>query len=324
MFSTPVHIAPSPHKIFLRAKILSIGSCFAQVIGQQLQENKFDTFINPFGTLYNPAALFRMLHQSINQMLPSEETYLVREGMHYNYKFHSDFSAPHRKDLEAQIEQAITSTHQFLEMADWLLITLGTAFSYEKVDTQLLVSNCHKMPASHFHKRMLEVEEISLRFDQLLRAMDAFNPRLRYIFTVSPVRHIRDTLQQNSVSKASLRVAVDLIQQKHADKVFYFPSYEIMMDELRDYRFYKADMIHPSEVAEHYIWEKFASTYLDKEALQFIANWEKLKKAIQHKPFHPESSHHQNFLKKTITQLQQLSNKVDVSQEISYLEKQLK
>lgn len=324
MFTTPIHIQPAPSKITLGSRILSIGSCFAQVIGQRLWENKFDTFTNPFGTLYNPASLFRLMHESINNCMPTEETYLVNQGIHFNYKFHSDFSASDRKDLEAQIEQALTSTHQFLESADWLIITLGTAFSYELTDSGLIVSNCHKMTAKNFHKRILDVEEIAHRFDQMFMAMEAINPKLQYIFTVSPVRHTRDTLVQNSVSKASLRVAVELIQNKHADKVHYFPSYEIMMDELRDYRFYKADMIHPSEVAEDYIWKKFVNSFLHEAAIQFIKEWQPLTKSLQHQAFRPESAAHQAFLKKTIAQLQRLSNKVDVSQEIKNLEQQLK
>lgn len=324
MFTTPVHVPLVDTKILLGSRILSIGSCFAQVIGNRFKESKFNTFINPFGTLYNPASLFRLIHESVNSCMPKEDTYLVNQGVHFNYKFHSEFSASNRKDLEAQIEQAITSTQQFLESANWLIITLGTAYSYELTESGLIVSNCHKKPAANFQKRMLDVEEISHRFDQMFMAMEAYNPTLKYIFTVSPVRHTRDTLVQNSVSKATLRVAAELIRKKHEDKVYYFPSYEIMMDELRDYRFYKADMIHPSEVAEDYIWKKFVDTYLDKEAIQFLKEWESLTKSLHHQAFRPESSVHQTFLKKTIARLQQLNNKVDVSQEIKHLEQQLK
>lgn len=324
MFTTPVHIPPVDAKIPLSSRILSIGSCFAQVIGNRLKASKFNTFINPFGTLYNPASLFRLIHESVNTHMPTEETYLVNQGIHFNYKFHSDFAASKREELEAQIEQAMTSTHRFLETADWLIITLGTASTYELADSGLIVSNCHKVPAKTFQKRMLEVEEIAHRFDQMFMAMEAYNPSVKYILTVSPVRHTRDTLVQNSVSKATLRVAAELIKKKHEDKVYYFPSYEIMMDELRDYRFYKADMIHPSEVAEAYIWNKFVDTYLDQEAVAFLQEWEPLTRSLHHQAFHPASDAHQRFLKKTIVRLQQLSNKVDVSQEIKHLEQQLK
>lgn len=324
MFFTPVHIPPVKDKIKLGSHILSAGSCFAQVIGNRLRENKFETFINPFGTIYNPASLFRLIHLSVNKAMPPEDTYVVNNGIHFNYKFHSDFSASNRKDLEAQIAQAITSTHEFLKSAEWVILTLGTAYCYETTnDHTRIVSNCHKMPAKNFRKRILQVEEISHRFEQMLMEIHTLNPQLKFIFTVSPVRHIRDTLIQNSISKAALRVAVELIKENHPEKVHYFPSYEIMTDELRDYRFYKADMIHPSEVAEDHIWKKFVDIYFHKEAIEFLSEWEHIRKALHHKAFRPESMAHQEFIRKTIGNLQQLSKKVDVSQEIKSLEQQL-
>lgn len=323
MFRTPVNIESSPHKIQLNSAILSTGSCFAQVIGKRLMENKLPVLVNPFGTLYNPASIFRLLHDAINAYMPQEETYISRHDIHFNYKFHSDFSAENREALEAQIEQALLSTREFLKTADWIIITLGTAYAYERTDNGRIVANCHKMPSSYFNKRLLTPEEIQTRFEQVYLAMNAFNEKARFIFTVSPVRHIRDTLVQNSVSKASLRLAIEQILRHHPDKTHYFPSYEIMMDDLRDYRFYKADMIHPTEVAEDYIWNQWVNTYMHDEAIAFMSQWKKIQQALEHRPFHPASEQHQRFILKTIEQLNHLSNKVDVSSELKVLKQQL-
>ncbi len=293
-------------------------------MGQRLIENKFQALVNPFGTLYNPASVFHLLQDTINLYLPHEDTYLTRDGIYYNYMFHSDFSADSRDNLESRIEREFQKTREFLKNAEWIIVTLGTAFTYEMMTNGRIVANCHKMPADQFNKRLLSPEEIQTRFEQFYLTMKAFNENARFIFTVSPVRHVRDTLVQNSVSKASLRLAIENILQYHPENTHYFPSYEIMMDDLRDYRFYQADMLHPSDVAEEYIWEKWAHTYMDEEVLEFISQWKKVRKAIGHRAFHPSSSQHQRFILKTVEQLEHLNEKVDLANEINDLKKQLR
>ncbi|MEM9673734.1 MAG: GSCFA domain-containing protein [Bacteroidota bacterium] len=323
MFRTEVTIPPLNKSIALGDPVCLIGSCFAQTMGERFQQNKFTTYFNPFGTLYNPASIFRLLHDAINQSMPGEHTYLVNQGIHLNYQFHSDFSSSSEDDLRAQIEQALISTRSFLKDCRWLVITLGSAYCYELQENSQIISNCHKMPSHLFQRRLLDPDEIVMRFEQLYGALAALNPDMKYIFTVSPVRHLRDTLVQNSVSKAVLRVAVNSIQETHSNTVHYFPSYELMMDDLRDYRFYRADMLHPTEVAEDYIWQKLAESYFSQEAQDFIKTWAPLQKALQHRAFHPKSEAHQQFLRKTIAQLKQLTNRVDVNPEIKELEQQL-
>ena len=303
--------------------VFSIGSCFAQVLGSQLQASKFSACVNPFGIVYNPASIFRLLHNAINSTLPPENTYLTNQGICYNYMFHSDFSSTYQEDLKAQVEQSVLSAGKYLKKTKWLIITLGTAFCYEKKDDGQLVTNCHKMPSGDFEKRMLTVDEIERRFDQLHYALQTSNPAIRYIFTVSPVRHIKNTLERDAVSKATLRLACEHIQNKYPEYVDYFPSYEIMMDDLRDYRFYEADMIHPNEVAQQYIWEKFTTAYFDEATLAFIKKWEKVQKAICHKAFHPKSPAHQKFIRQTIQQLQDFNETINVEQEIKILRNQL-
>ena len=323
MFRTPVNPTPLLDPIRLEDHLLCIGSCFAQVMGRRFEENKFMTCINPFGIVYNPISVCQLLQSTVQEKLPAASTYLERDGLHFNYLFHSDFHAPIQAALQAQIALAMTDTREFLRTTDWLIITLGTAFYYEHTATRQVVANCHKMPARTFQKQRLEPSQIVEAFEELLPKMQAFNPTLRYLFTVSPVRHVRDTLVQNSVSKAALRLAVDQLQQQHPDKIHYFPSYEIMLDDLRDYRFYTADMLHPSEVAEEYIWDKLVHSCLAPEVVDFLLEWRPLQRAMQHRPFHPTSAAHQQFLRRTLQQLKQLSDKVDVHNEIQHLEQQL-
>ncbi len=323
MFRTDFTPVPSEKKISLTSAIFSIGSCFAQVMGNKLQENKFQSYINPFGIIYNPASIFRLSHNAINCFYPSEHTYLVNKGIHFNYLFHSSFSATSKEKLQHQLEQVIVSAGESLKKANWLIVTLGTAFCYENKETGQLVTNCHKMPAATFNRRMLTVEEIVRRFDQVFFALNAYNPDLNYIFTVSPVRHTKNTIEKDSVSKAVLRLACEEIVQKYPHCVQYFPSYEIMMDDLRDYRFYQSDLIHPNDIAEDYIWQKFVDTYLDEESKNFLKDWKKVSKALKHKPFFPDSSEYQSFIHKTIARLQSLNSKVNVSNEIQMLRQQL-
>ncbi|MDF9796012.1 hypothetical protein OKW21_001275 [Catalinimonas alkaloidigena] len=323
MFRTPVTVNPSPHKIQLGSKVLSIGSCFAQAIGRRLAENKFQAYTNPFGTLFNPASIFNLLSLSLNNQLPEENSYLKRDHMHYNYLLHSDFASQNKEMLEDQIGNALSQTHDFIKGADWLIITLGTAFYYQKKDTGDIVANCHKMPSDFFEKKIFQSAEVKKHFTHFYQAFQTLNPKAQIIFTVSPVRHIRDTLIQNTVSKATLRLAVEEIIQHYPENTTYFPSYEFMMDDLRDYRFYKADMIHPTEVAEDYIWEQWVKTYLHVEAREFLKEWEKIKRALAHRSFQPASERHQQFILKTIEQLNLLSKQVDVSNEVQALKSQL-
>jgi lysophospholipase L1-like esterase len=323
MFRTEIKLQPSPHKIDHQQHLISIGSCFAGAVGQRLVRNKFKALVNPFGTIYNPASIFRLLHDALQSILPEEDTYLHRDGIFFNYKFHSDFSAEDRKGLQAQIEQALNSTREQIRKSQWLIITLGTAYCYELKENRLIVANNHKMPAELFHKRMIEPEEISIRFEQLLPSLMSANPDIRIIFTVSPVRHLRDSLVKNTLSKASLRLAVDRLIRQNPEQISYFPGFELMMDDLRDYRFYDRDMLHPSEMAEDYIWQKFCDTFMDRETEELLSKWEKLSRALHHKPFHPRSAGHQQFLKNIIEQLRQLPAYMQVEEDIRYLEKQL-
>lgn len=320
-FRTVLNAGVSTHTISLSDKILTLGSCFADAIGSRLVRSKVQTLANPFGVLYNPHSIHRLLQYTVfNEPVP-EHTFLKHQDIYLNYDFHSELSALQKETLQHTLRNMIGSTHHFLKDAQWLLITYGTAWVYERVDTGEVVANCHKQPANQFQKSLLAHDTIVQSFDTIYRALKEFNPDIRIILTVSPVRHIKDTLELNSVSKSILRVACHSLQQAYTD-VDYYPAYEMQLDDLRDYRFYKADMIHPTEQAEDYIWEQFAARYFDGSLKSFIEKWKHIQQALAHKAFHPSSDAHQKFLKDTLKKLEELKSLVNVDEEIAFVKSQ--
>ena len=322
IFRTPFEIPESSIKINLETPVLTLGSCFADCMGTYFRENKFSVLANPFGTVYNPMSIFGLCSYAIRHSYPEADTYLFYQGLHANYDFHSSFSDPEKPRTISDIKHSIDLTHDFLANARFLIITLGTAWVYRRKDNQAIVSNCHKLPGSRFRKELLSQKQILNAFEQFKRLLNDKYPEISILLTVSPVRHIRDTIPLNQVSKSVLRLACYTLEN-HYPNVHYFPSYEIIMDDLRDYRFYKADMIHPNAEAEMYIWEKFAETWFDRETRDFLSTWGKAKKAIAHKPFNPNTDEHQRFLRETISTIKKLQHKADVTEELTLLKKQL-
>jgi hypothetical protein len=321
-FKTDVRVTPSQYKIDLKNRVFTTGSCFADAIGSRLLRYKFPVWANPFGNIYAPSAIHKVLQYSVYNESPPIHTYLQNQEIFFNYDFHSELSALNKSDLQQSINNIIGKAHYFIKDATWLVLTYGTAWVYNRKDTGELVANCHKMPADMFTKKLLKEREIVDSFHSMHAMLMELNPRLRIILTVSPVRHIKDTLELNSVSKAVLRVACHTLAEKFK-AVEYFPAYEMMIDDLRDYRFYKSDMLHPTEEAEDYIWEKFGERYFTKETDLFTNQWKSILTALSHKPFHPASEAHQQFLKLTLEKLEELKSKVDVKDEIAALKSQL-
>ncbi len=312
----------SDPKINHNSPLLTIGSCFSDSIGNKLIENKFDALVNPFGTVYNPISIHETLKNTIRLLYPSSQSYLLQQGLFFNYHFHSKFAAANEDDLVRQLTTAIDSSHAFIMESKVLIITYGTSFVYERTDTNEIVANCHKVPGSRFNKRLLSVEEILLSFQSLHKDITENLSVEKIILTVSPVRHIKDTLELNSLSKSILRIACQHLVNQYSN-VAYFPSFEIMMDDLRDYRFYKNDMIHPTDTAEDYMWEKFSKAYFNEPTLQFLKQWGEIKKAIAHRPIQADSPSHRNFLNETILRLEELKPLADVEKEITQLKSQL-
>lgn len=321
MFRTEIRLSPSEDKITYHTPVLSAGSCFASVMGQKMKENKLQVYSNPFGVIFNPVSLFNLISDSINNKVPDDRFYINNHGVYYNLNLHSDFASEDLSLLKRQVKDTFRKAGDFIRSTRWIIITLGTAWVYEQ-QNGLLVANCHKLPSNRFIKRLIATEEILSAFGQMYQLIQNLNKNIKFIITISPVRHIKDSLELNSVSKSVLRLASHQICTSYKN-VEYFPGYELMMDDLRDYRFYKRDMIHPTEVAEDYIWEKFSNRYFSEETISIISEWQQLKKSLSHKPFNPTSGAHQEFLRKTLLKLEKLNTQIDVQEEILDIKKQI-
>lgn len=321
-FRTPLNAGVSKHTFGLSDRIITIGSCFSDSIGHLLEDAKIKTLVNPFGTVYNPYSIHKLTRYAIFNESVAAHTNLIHGDIHLNYNFHSELSALSADALRGHLANAMGTAHHFIKDARWLMITYGTAWVYERNDTKEIVANCHKQPANTFSKYLMTQKKILESFAAMYDDLKKLNPGIRIILTVSPVRHIKDTLELNSVSKSILRIACHTLQETYAD-VSYFPAYEILLDDLRDYRFYKADMLHPTTEAENYIWEKFVSSYFNEELKEFLETWTSLRMALRHKPFHPASKAHQQFLRDTLKKLEALQSRVDLSHEIENLKESL-
>ena len=321
-FRTELILKSANHKISLYQPIVTLGSCFADSIGQKLSDSKFTVSANPFGTIYNPLSIHKLLLQSVYNQPSLEHTYLNNQEIALNYDFHSEFSGTSKNQIESKIKDAIGHTHHFLKKSNYLFLTYGTSWVYERLDTGEIVANCHKVPTQQFKKILLTQKKILESFDEMYRAIKIFNPDIRILLTVSPVRHLKDTIELNSVSKSILRLSCHTLTELYSD-VEYFPAYEILLDDLRDYRFYSSDLIHPTPDAIHYIWKKFATYYFDLETKIFLEEWQEIVKALSHKPFQPSTQAHQIFLKETLKRLQELSIKVNVDEEVKTIDAQL-
>ena len=322
-FRTELHLKASLFNFGLNNPIFTIGSCFADLIGEQLVQTKFKVSNNPLGVIYNPYSIHRALHYSLEFSLPAENTYVQHEGLWSNYEFHSSFSGLTKEEVILKISNSLRSAHNSLKETEVLLITYGSAWVYENIETGEVVANCHKVPAKNFKKILLNTEAIAESFRFLYQALKKQHSSLQIILSVSPVRHTKDILPLNQVSKSVLRLACHEIEAQCAD-VEYFPAYEIMMDDLRDYRFYQPDMIHPSDEAVNYIWHKFSERYFNDITKNFIDRWKSISTDLRHRPFHLQSDDHQNFLKQVLQKLEELKPTVNVDAEIATILLQLK
>lgn len=300
---TTVDIAPCEKQIGYGDNILLLGSCFADNIGAKFGEYYFQTTINPYGTLYNPASIAQVLSDSSDIGSQDPGLKLVQHnGLWHSMMHHGTFSAVDKEQLIARCEQSSAQLRIALQQATTLIITFGTAWVYEYQGQ--VVANCHKLPAQQFVRRRLTVDEIVDSWQPIIASM----LDKHWIFTVSPIRHIKDGLHENQLSKAILLQAIDRLtaQPLTAQRVSYFPSYEIMLDELRDYRFYAEDMVHPSPVAVEHIWQRFVDTYFSAHTQNEMRTLHQLWRDRHHRFLHPESPEAQLFAERTKTRLQEL------------------
>lgn len=322
-FRTVLSSSPSPFSIGLRDPCFTIGSCFADNLGLLLQKHKFEVLVNPFGTSYNPISIHKVMNYAIRNELPSAETYGELNETHFNFDFHSSFSALDPKLLHRNIANSIAKSHDFIKTATTLLITYGTSWVYERKDNGELVSNCHKVAAAHFNKQLLTQKKILESFENFYQQLNAINPNIRIILTLSPVRHLKDSLELNAVSKSILRLSCHTLSEMYP-QVEYFPAYEIVLDDLRDYRFYDRDLLHPSGEAIDYIWRFFGERFFTRDTAAFVKQWDEISKALAHRPYHPTSAMHQKFLSNLLSKLEELKRTLNVDKEISQVKSQLK
>ena len=325
-FRTQVELPERETEIRHSERIMLFGSCFAENIGNLLKENKFRCDVNPFGVLYNPLSIANALNQILEGKEYREEDLFFSGGLWHSWMHHSDFSAPSQEEALALVNSRLTKAKENLAKADWLVMTWGTAYVYIHQEMQKVVGNCHKQPDKTFRRLMLNAEAFVEECRDVLKKCREVNPNLKVLFTVSPIRHAKDGMHGNQLSKATLLLAIDEICRT-CPNCFYFPSYEIVMDELRDYRFYADDMIHLSSKAVEYIWECFSRCYFSKETQAIMKEWAEVKRALDHKPFRPNSDAYRAFLSQIVLKIMQMKEKfpyLEVQKEMELCEYRLK
>ncbi len=287
-------ILPFTQKINYTNKILLAGSCFAENIGETMHTHKFNVRTNPNGVLFNPASIAIALRRIIeNKKMQENELFFANECWN-SWEHHSRFSKPDKSNCLSEINKSISTTNEFIKKADWLFITFGSAFVYKHNSNGMLVGNCHKVPQKEFAKSLLTVSEIVADYNLLLQQLKAVNSKLKVVFTISPVRYIRDGVVKNNISKARLIEAVHELVNQHNNS-FYFPAYELVIDDLRDYRFYKQDLVHPNEQAIQYVFEKLVNTTFDEDTKILFEKIKDIITAKQHLPFNADTEAYRKF-----------------------------
>ena len=325
-FRVQVELPERETEILHSERIMLFGSCFAENIGNLLAENKFRCDMNPFGVLYNPLSIVGALRQIMDGKRYGEADLFASSGRWHSWMHHSDFSASSPEACLELINGRMEKASSSLDHLDWLMVTWGTAYAYVLKETGCVVGNCHKQPDRLFDRKRLGVDEIVEAWVGLLSDLRKRNPNLKVLFTVSPIRHAKDGMHGNQLSKATLLLAIDELCAR-CPNCHYFPSYEILMDELRDYRFYADDMLHPSARAVEYVWECFGKCYFGAKTQEVMKEWTEIKKGISHKPFDPESEAYRSFLSQIVLKIARIKEKLpylEVQKEMELCESRLK
>ncbi|KAA6339550.1 hypothetical protein EZS27_012529 [termite gut metagenome] len=290
-------------------ELLLMGSCFAESIGTLLKASKFRCDVNPFGILYNPLSVATALREVLGAKVYTGEDLLYYQGEYHSLMHHGSFSSPEASDCLATINSRLQQARRNIRRTHHLLITFGTAWIYRYKETGNVAANCHKLPDSKFERCRLEPDGIAAEYISLIDELLERNPCLHIWFTVSPIRHTKEGMHGNQLSKAILLLAIERLQEHFPGKVWYFPAYEIMTDELRDYRFYADDLAHPSPLAVQYVWERFAQACFAPETQELIKEWESIAKALAHRPLREESERYKHFLEQLVLKIKQLTEK---------------
>lgn len=324
----PIDIKRMEPSINYQDKIMLVGSCFTEHIGNALQELKFSVLQNPNGILFGPDSVGKSLLSYVENKKYKEQDLFHLNEIWHSWHHHSRYSHIEAKEAVKNINESQQTAHEFLKKADWLIITLGSSFSYRLThdanlageDIGNAVANCHRAPASWFTKELLEIDTIKLILEGCLKQLKQFNPGLKFIFTVSPVRHTRDGVVENNRSKARLLEAVHCIVNK-SGSAYYFPAYELVIDVLRDHRFYDIDLVHPNYPATQFVLEKFTEACISEETAQLMKEVKSIVIARKHRAFQPETKSHQQFLASHFEKATALQKKypfLDLKKELVY------
>jgi len=306
-FRTSLALESSDLQIDYNSKLVLLGSCFSENIGQALYDRKFTTLINPLGISYNPMSILKNVNIIAKNRQILESDLQEKNDRFFHYDFHGSNNTLNPTAYADQINKNINKTHAYLKLADVLFISLGTANVFTH-NTHGIVNNCHKMPNNLFTRRLLSIVEITDALTKIKSLVQSINPKIKLVFTVSPIRHIRDGLIVDRRSK-SLLIA-SLSQVINDKDVFYFPSYELLIDDLRDYRFYKEDLIHPSDQAIRYIWEYFSAVYFSDKTKELIGKVDKINSMLSHKIMNTSSEASQKFIEKIKIEIENISNHI--------------
>ncbi len=320
---------PFAQKINHQQPLFLIGSCFTENIGSKLKQHKFSVLENPNGILFNPASIAKSVISYIQNKTYTEADLFYQNESWNSWEHHSRFSHPDKTTCLQMINQSQAQSHVFLQKAAWVLITVGSAFVYELVDgftplsiedNERMVANCHKVPTDKFKKVLLSIDKVKTLLHEMLQQLFAFNSSIKVIFTISPVRHLRDGFVENNRSKSTLIQAIHQLTDED-ERLHYFPAYELVIDDLRDYRFYAEDMVHPNYAATNYVWEKFVATCIDEPSQQLMKEINVINAAMSHKPFNPSSAAHKKFLQvhhEKLVKLKQAAAYINFTEEVKY------
>ncbi len=295
-FRTVIPIETSKSSIDYNAIIVSFGSCFADSMGGKLEYYKFRNTTNPFGVIFNPVSIEHLMLRIVSRRYFTESDLFFHQELWHCYEVHSEFSSPNAVELLDRLNSLLHSTYENIVQATHVILTYGTSWVYREKESRQLVANCHKVPQNQFDKEILSVSTVETSIQNTLDLIYKINPKCSILITVSPVRHSKDGFVENQRSKAHLITAIHSLLEKENSQVHYFPSYEIVMDELRDYRFYAEDLLHPNSVAISYIWHRFKETHISKAYYGTMDVVEGIQKGLAHRPFNPGTASHQKFL----------------------------
>ena len=313
-FTTKIPVQKSTFPIDYDSKVMLLGSCFAENMGKKFDYFKFQATTNPFGIIFNAVSLEKLIRRAVENRTFTENDIFFHNDLWHCYEVHSELSNSDKDAFLESLNDIIRSTNKQLNDSTHIIITLGTSWVYRNIESNEIVANCHKIPQKQFTKELLSIHQTEESLQSIISLIHSVNPNCNFIFTVSPVRHIKDGFTENTLSKAHLIAAIHKTITHHPSPITYFPAYEIMMDELRDYRFYAEDMLHPSQTAIDYIWIQFFENYISESVFGLMKEICSIQKGLQHRPFNPNTESHQKFVLTLEEKMKRINEKLPTIQ----------